>query len=195
MLFYLSLRNAFDWMPASPLSSPDMRQRARAHRSDPGAARSAEDWLTLAEVSLSYDGRQAALDAADQARAFRLSPAQKARLDLVDALVAGPEKRYAEAAPLFQQAAPRLDRQRRAIALYGGYFARSLANPDRVEQPPVVAGGGPYAALAEAWTAASSRTFRRRSTSSSGPRRAIPTIRPCRPSAPSSRSSSTTASR
>ena len=29
MLFYLSLRNAFGWMPASPLSSPDMRRRAR----------------------------------------------------------------------------------------------------------------------------------------------------------------------
>ena len=30
MLFYLSLRNAFNWMPASPLSSPDMRrERAR----------------------------------------------------------------------------------------------------------------------------------------------------------------------
>ena len=33
MLFYLSLRNAFNWMPVSPLSSPDMRQRTLAdHR-------------------------------------------------------------------------------------------------------------------------------------------------------------------
>ena len=119
----------------------------------PANARGAEDWLTLAEVSLSYDGQQAALAAAEQARRFHLSPQQKARLDLIDGLVAGSAHRYEEAAQLFRRAAPRLDARRRAIAAYGGYFARSLANPDRIEKPPVVQGGGPYAALAEAWTA------------------------------------------
>jgi tetratricopeptide (TPR) repeat protein len=153
MLFYLSLRNSFGWMPVSPLSSPDMR-RARARiGAEPEAARSAEDWLTLAEVSLTYDGKRAALDAAEQARRFRLTAAQKARLDLIDALVAGSEHDFVAAARLFQQAAPRLGSRRQAIALYGGYFARLLADPDRVEDPPVVHGGGPYAVLAEAWTA------------------------------------------
>src|SRR4030095_9935979 len=49
MLFYLTLRNAFNWMPVSPLSSPDMRSE-RAQITDIAVnARSAEDWLTLAE--------------------------------------------------------------------------------------------------------------------------------------------------
>jgi tetratricopeptide (TPR) repeat protein len=153
MLFYLSLRNAFGWMPVSPLSSPDMRAERARLGAKPEQARSAEDWLTLAEVSINYDGKPAALKAAAQARAFRLTPSQKARLDLIDALAAGSAQQYAQAARLFERAAPRLDAKRRAIALYGGYFARSLADPDHVEQPPVVHGGGPYAALTEAWTA------------------------------------------
>ncbi len=79
MLFYLSLRNSFGWMPASPLSSPDMRgQRARIGAM-PEAARTAEDWLTLAEVSLSYDGRQAALDAADAGARASASPPRRKR--------------------------------------------------------------------------------------------------------------------
>ncbi len=153
MLFYLSLRNAFGWMPVSPLSSPDMRAERARIGAKPGQARSAEEWLTLAEVSMSYDGKRAALDAAAQARAFRLTAPQKARLDLIDALAAGAAQQYTQAAQLFERAAPRLDAKRRAIALYGGYFARSLANPDHVEQPPAAHGGGPYAALVEAWTA------------------------------------------
>lgn len=151
MLFYLTVRNAFNFLPASPLPSPRMRAERSRIASIPEAARSAEDWLTLAEVGLSYEGKQAALDAAAHAREFRLSAAQKARLDLIDALVAGAENRYADAARLFAKAAPRLDPKRRAVALYGGYFARGLADPDRVERPPAVAGGGPYAAIAEAW--------------------------------------------
>lgn len=153
MLFYLSLRNAFGWMPVSPLSSPDMRAERERIGAKPEQARSAEDWLTLAEVSMNYDGKPAALKAAAQVRAFRLTPSQKARLDLIDALAAGSAQQYAQAAQLFERAASRLDAKRRAIALYGGYFARSLADPDHIEQPPVVHGGGPYAALTEAWTA------------------------------------------
>ncbi|WP_353643557.1 FecR domain-containing protein [Mesorhizobium sp. WSM2239] len=153
MLFYLSLRNSFGWMPVSPLSSPEMRAVRARIGAKPEQSRSAEEWLTLAEVSLSYDGKRPAIDAAEQARAFRLTPSQKARLDLIDALAAGAAQQYAQAALLFERAAPRVDAKRRAIALYGGYFARSLADPDRVEKPPVVSGGGPYAALAEAWTA------------------------------------------
>jgi hypothetical protein len=153
MLFYLSLRNSFGWMPVSPLSSPEMRSQRSRIAAIPAEARSAEDWLTLAEVSLSYDGKQAALEAAAQVRRFRLSPSQKARLDLIDALAAGSEQKYQESARLFEQAVPRLDAKRRAIALYGGYFARALADPKRVERPPTIKDGGPYAALVEAWTA------------------------------------------
>lgn len=151
MLFYLSVRNAFNFMPASPLSSTRMRDERVRIGAVPEQSRNAEDWLTLAEVALSYEGKRAALEAAAHVRRSRLSAAQKARLDLVDALVAGAENRYAEAARLFAQAAPRLDPKRRAVALYGGYFARSLADPTRAERPPVISGGGPYAAIAEAW--------------------------------------------
>ncbi|BCH27455.1 FecR domain-containing protein [Mesorhizobium sp. L-8-3] len=153
MLYYLTLRQSFASIPASPLSAPDMRAERDRISAKPDTARSAEDWLVLAEVSLTYDGRQAAQAAAAQARAFRLTAGQKARLDLIDALLAGADQQYAEAARLFERAASRLDARRRAVALYGGYFARALANPDYVEQPPVIRGGGPQAALAEAWAA------------------------------------------
>ena len=153
MLFYLSLRDSFLILPASPLSSREMRQ-ARAEISKvPEAARTGEQWLTLAEVALTYDGRTAAKRAADQARAFRLAPAQRARLDLVDAMIAASEKRYAEAIPLFSRAAPRLSGSRRAMAEYGGYFSRALVNPDRVEEPPNGEASGPAGAIAAAWTA------------------------------------------
>ncbi|MGE0726049.1 MAG: tetratricopeptide repeat protein, partial [Alphaproteobacteria bacterium] len=56
-------------------------------------------------------------------------------------------------AKLFARAAPRLDGERRSVALYAGYFARALANPDRAEAPPKVKAGGPYAALAAALAA------------------------------------------
>lgn len=153
MLYYLTLRQSFASIPASPLSSPAMRAERDRISAKPDTARSAEDWIVLAEVSLTYDGRQASREAIQQARAFRLTAAQQARLDLVEALGAGADQNYAEAARLFEQAAPRLDSKRRAVALYGGYFARALVNPDHVEQPPVIRGGGPQAALAEAWAA------------------------------------------
>ena len=136
MLFYLSVRNAFNWMPVSPLSSPDMRSE-RARITDIAVnARGAEDWLTLAEVSLSYDGRQAALDAAEQARRFRLSPTQKARLDLIDALVAGSEHRYEEAARLFRQAArdwtPGVARSRSTAAISRVLWPTRTASKNRL---------------------------------------------------------------
>ncbi|MGC4026966.1 MAG: tetratricopeptide repeat protein [Mesorhizobium sp.] len=152
MLYYLSLRNSFGWMPASPLPSPDMRRQREEINATPPASRSVDDWLTLAETSLSYDGKAVALAAASNLRGKRLSRSQQARLDLIDALAAGANHDFAEAAKLFQQAAPGLDPQRRAIALYGAYFARSLADPDRVEPEPNVPHGGPYGALAKAWT-------------------------------------------
>ncbi|HWK68699.1 MAG TPA: FecR domain-containing protein [Rhizobiaceae bacterium] len=153
MLFYLTLHQSFAWMPGSSLSSPEMRAERARISAKQEAARSAEDWLVLAEVSLSYDGKQAAAEAAGHARAFRLTASQQARLDLIDALAAGSDRRYGDAALLFDRAAPHLDPKRRAIAAYGGYFARALANPDHVEAPPVIRNGGPYAALAEAWAA------------------------------------------
>ncbi|MEX0405989.1 TonB-dependent receptor [Aquibium sp. LZ166] len=153
MLFHLTLRGAFVWMPASPLRTPEMRREHERLTAVPEAARSAEDWVTLAETERSFGEPAVSRSAADRARALALTPQQKARLDLLDALRHGAEQRYAEAAGLFERAAPKLSGDRRAVALYGGYFARALAYPDRVERPPAIRDGGPYAALAEAWAA------------------------------------------
>jgi Flp pilus assembly protein TadD len=153
MLFYLSLRDSFLILPASPLSSREMREERARIAEIPEAARTGEQWLTLAEVVLSYDGRAAAKKAADQARAFRLAPIQRARLDLVDAMIAASEKRYADAIPLFSRAAPRLSGSRKAMADYGGYFSRALVDPNRIEQPPGGEASGPAGAIAAAWTA------------------------------------------
>ncbi|HTV71780.1 MAG TPA: tetratricopeptide repeat protein [Rhizobiaceae bacterium] len=153
MLFFLSIRTSFNFLPVSPLPSRDMRAERERIAAIPEAARTAEDWLTLAEVAFSYDGRQAGLAAAAKAREFRLTASQRARLDFLDAQVAGAEQRYADAATLFARAQRGLDPRRRAVAAYGGYFARSLADPSRVEQPPSISGGGPYASIAAALTA------------------------------------------
>lgn len=152
MLFHLALRDAFVWMPATTLKMPDMRRQRARIEAQPEASRTAEDWLTLAEIYLTLDGRQRAHTALEQARRHGLDRSQAARADLIAALIAGSENRYGEAAKLFAKAARGLDAKRRSIAAYGGYFARALANPDRVESPPAQASGA-YGALAEAWTA------------------------------------------
>ncbi|MBB4184543.1 tetratricopeptide (TPR) repeat protein [Sinorhizobium terangae] len=152
MLFHLSLRDAFVWMPATSLKVPEMRRQRARIEGRPEASRAAEDWLTLAEIYLALDGRQKAQAALAQARGQGLDRKQAARATLVDALIAGSENRYGDAAKLFAEAERGLDAKRRSIAAYGGYFARALANPEHVENPPRRAAGA-YGALAEAWTA------------------------------------------
>ncbi len=152
MLFNLSLRTAFQWMPATPLIVPQMRTERRRIEAEEAGARSAEDWLSLSEIHLALDGKKKAKAALEEARTRGLRGSQAARADLIDALIAGSENRYRDAATLFEKARPGLDAKRRAIAAYGGYFARSLADPNHVEAPPKVGNSG-YAALAKAWTA------------------------------------------
>lgn len=153
MLFHLSLKDSFDLLPPNPGSVAEMRRDRTRIRDLPPARRSAEDLVTLAEVSLPFDGTAAARQAVAEARGRDLTAAQQARLMLVEALIAGDEQRYEAAAALFERAAPRLDARRSAMALYGGYYARALAEPSRAETPPALGDTGPYAALAQAWTA------------------------------------------
>lgn len=153
MLFSLQLRDAFGWMPATPLIVPQMRRERGRIEGEEASRRSSEDWLALSEIYLTLDGRQKATAALDAARARGLGRAQEARATLVEALIAGSENRYRDAALLFEKAKPGLDPKRRAIAAYGAYFARSLADPNHVEQPPKVGTSGGYAAMAKAWTA------------------------------------------
>ncbi|MCA1367474.1 FecR domain-containing protein [Bradyrhizobium sp. BRP14] len=152
MLFHLPLRDAFNLMPPTPLKARDMRRERARIEAQPEASRSAEDWLTLAEIYLPLEGRQRAQGALERARRLGLNRSQDARAHLIEALIAGSENRYSDAARLFAEAVPRLDAKRRSVAAYGGYFARALADPNRVEDPPSRTTGA-YGAFAEAWTA------------------------------------------
>jgi tetratricopeptide (TPR) repeat protein len=155
MHFYRTLRGVFDMLPASPLGRREMRAVRARLEAIPPAARSAEEWLTLAEVSLAVTGRQAAAAALAEARARPLTAAQQARADLVEALIAGSELRYREAQRLFEAAEPRLEGRRRASAVYGRFYAAALADPTVAIDPPSegLAATDPYAALARAWLA------------------------------------------
>ncbi|MFC3163810.1 FecR domain-containing protein [Ciceribacter thiooxidans] len=150
MLFYLAPRNAFNFMPASPLKVADMRREIDRISAMPIEARSSEDLLVLAETQLSLEGREAVKATLALLRTRSLSPAQRARVDLIEATLAAAEKRYDEAAVLFGRAAGKLDARRRDIAIYGRYYARSLADPNRVEPLPTAV-SGPYGALLQAY--------------------------------------------
>lgn len=152
MLFYLPLRDAFVYMQPSPLTSQEMRRTIDGLEQKPQESRSAEDWLTLAEAQFTLEGRQKAMASLDRARAMTLSASQRARLDLIDAMVAGAERRFDDAARLFARARPGLDPKRGSVADFGGYFARALADPDRIEKQPRRV-TGPNGAFAEAYAA------------------------------------------
>ncbi|EJC80071.1 FecR protein [Rhizobium leguminosarum bv. trifolii WSM2297] len=152
MLFYLNLRDGFGLMPTSPLPAGRMADERRRLLALPPERRTTEDWLVLAEVQSAFDGRQVAAATLQEVRRRKLTSAQKARADLIDATIAGSEKRYDDAARLFASAMPHLDPARRSMAQYGGYFARSLADPAHVEKPPSEA-VGPYGAIMQAYTA------------------------------------------
>lgn len=153
MLTYLSLRSAFAALPPSPLPSARLRaERARLAALPPGARRPA-DLVAAAEVAFALDGTDAARGAIAAARPQATSPDLRARLDLVEGLIAAGDRRYDQAQRLFRAAAPRLDPDRRAVAESAGYFSRALADPTHVEAPPArsdTASG----ALARAYTQA-----------------------------------------
>src|SRR5699024_7547326 len=75
MLYYLPLAEAYRWMPASPLPLAGMRAERDRINAIPEQDRSAEDWVVLAEVSTSLDGKKVALDNAQRARALHLTGA------------------------------------------------------------------------------------------------------------------------
>lgn len=154
MLINLSLRGAF--AAFSPLALQGRALRAQAARVEaiPPEARDAEDRVIAAELALERQGRGAALTAAAAARAVPLTPGQAARVTLVEAIVAGSEGRYAEAARLFERAAPGLSGEQASAARYQAYFARSLAEPTRALPPPPANRGDRASVVGEAITAA-----------------------------------------
>ncbi|PPJ47710.1 tetratricopeptide repeat protein [Rhizobium sp. KAs_5_22] len=152
MLFYLAPRNAFNFMPASTLPVADMRREADRIAAIPADQRSTADLLVLAEVQLSLESREDAKKTLAMLRARTLSPTERARADLVEAIIAAAELRYEEADRLFGSAGAHLDQRRRDIADYGRYYARSLANPNRLEPQPRRM-SSPYGALMQAYAA------------------------------------------
>ncbi|MBZ6075784.1 FecR domain-containing protein [Microvirga puerhi] len=154
MLFYMTLRDAFSALPTSALTGPALRTERARIEGIPPQARRAEDWLSLAEIALYLDGRTVAEQALAEARSRSLSPAQRARADLVEAVLASLQRRWQDAANLYTRAERGLDAKRRVIASYGRYIALSLANPKQVYAEPKTPGNDPLSALAHAYVVA-----------------------------------------
>ena len=198
MLYYLDLRSAFWLLPPSPLERRAMRAEQARLAAVPPAQRTAEEWLTIAEVAVTFDGAAAAQAAVDAARRLRLTRAERARADLVEAMIAGLARRYTEAVRLSEAAEPGLDGHRRAMAVYGRFFAAALADPATASRrpPPGLARSDASAALAEAWIAGFVDGPAAAIDASSGPpRSASRTTCSCPPRAPASPCCSTAATR
>ena len=135
ILLYGELRGAFSELPATGGPAPAARRERQRILAIPEGQRSAADWLTLAEVALVIDGREVARDALGHLRR-PLPRTLEARATLVEAMIAGQERNYREAAVLFSKAQSGLPQDRRASAAYGKWFAQALADPDRQTQPP-----------------------------------------------------------
>jgi tetratricopeptide (TPR) repeat protein len=136
VLLYGELRSAFSYLPVTGnIALPQARRERERVLAIAASSRSAADWLSLAETSLAIDGRAAAIEALSHLHRPLPRPLE-ARALLVEAMIAGQERRYREAAVLFGRAEAGLPRDRRATAAYGKWFAESLADPDRPRQPP-----------------------------------------------------------
>ncbi len=152
MLFNLSLRDSFRWMPPTGLTAQEQRRLRDEVEAKPAQSRSAEEWLGLAESSVTLEGRQKTRAALEAARAMGLDRQQEARATLVEAMLTGTENRYADSAQMFAKAQRDLDPCRANIARYGGYIARSLADPNHVEPPPQTV-DSVSSAIGAAWVA------------------------------------------
>lgn len=139
MLFYVELRDLFRQLLASPLQGSRRQAELARLTAIPPASRTAEDWLRIAETGVNIDRRETLQHAIAEAHRRLEGPegggsvgALRARLDLVEAIVAGSEKRYAEAAALFARAARSLSGPRREEAECGYFAAATLANPKKL---------------------------------------------------------------
>lgn len=126
MLYYVSARSAFAFLPLNDLGTADMRRTRDALRQQDEAALSEEDRVALAELALRYDGMEAARRLAEPLAGGDLSPVLAARVRLIDAMISALENRWDEAAEAFAAAAPELDGRRRFSAVFGRYLALIL---------------------------------------------------------------------
>ncbi|MBB1251301.1 FecR domain-containing protein [Rhizobium sp. G21] len=150
MLFYLPRREPFERMSPTFGRPVEVRRTITAISEKDADARSAEEWVALAEGQLRLDGVLAAEQTLASLDDSKFSRSQRARLTLVRAIIAGFKNDYTTSARLFAEAKPGLDKRRQGIALYGGYYARTLADPNRVEPLPTAV-DGPEAAFLRAY--------------------------------------------
>jgi len=161
MMFYLELRALFRGLPATKLDGSARRSERSRLAAIPAGARSTEDWVAIAENGLGQDRPELVLQAVAEARrrlgqspAFVPGPdddwtaggsqrradagrnALSARLDLVEAMLAGLAKRYQEAAVLFARAERGTSGRQRQTAQCGYFAAATMAEPKRVQPLP-----------------------------------------------------------
>lgn len=161
MMFYMEMRALFRGLPASRLDGSARRSERSRLAAIPVTARSTEDWVGIAENGLGHDRPELVLQAVAEARrqlgqspAFVPGPnddwtagrperrpraghgALSARLDLVEAMLAGMAKRYKEAAVLFARAERGTSGRQRQTARCGYFAAATMADPKRVRPMP-----------------------------------------------------------
>lgn len=154
MLFWLAPGSVFDAFPASDTTSRDRREAQRRVTAVPEAQRSAEDWLALAEADLDIAGPAAAAADLAKARAAGLTPAQTARADLLDGVLAGRAGRDAEAARAFAAAEAGSTGRQRLLARLGRFFAGSASGEAvdaAVMERELATGDDPIAVDGLAW--------------------------------------------
>jgi tetratricopeptide (TPR) repeat protein len=127
-LYYVSLRDAYGWLPLTPLDSHAARRRLAELQAVPEAQRTADEWLDLTELGMRIAGSEASRDAVARARALGgLSREQAARATLVEGMLTAQSRNWDEAAALFAEAEPDLTGDRQFAALFGRYVALALA--------------------------------------------------------------------
>jgi Flp pilus assembly protein TadD len=161
MMFYLELRAMFRGLPATGLEGGARRSERSRLAAIPVSARTTADWVAIAEAGLGQDRPEIVMRAVAEARrrlgqrpAFVPAPDEdwtaagrhgrsrtghaglSARLDLVEALLAGQAKRYKLAAELFSRAARGTTGRQRQTAQCGYFAAATMADPKRVRPLP-----------------------------------------------------------
>ncbi|WP_395677694.1 TonB-dependent receptor domain-containing protein [Inquilinus sp.] len=154
MLFWLAPGSVFDAFPASGTTSRFRRETRSRVMAVPEAQRSAEDWLSLAEADLDIAGPAAAAADLAKARAAGLAPAQAARADLLDGILAGRAGRNEEAVRAFAAAEAGSIGRQRLLARMGRFFAGNAsgqAGDTAALERDLAASDDPLAADGLAW--------------------------------------------
>lgn len=132
MLFYLELRGIFTALPATGLDGAARRAERARLAAIPPASRTAADWVGIAENGLGADDPAMVRDAVAAARRqIGTSGPLAARLDLVDGMLAGAQRRYSDAGALLTRAAAGTAGRQRMTAQCGLIAATALTDPQR----------------------------------------------------------------